>query len=564
MPDVTFRITALDNATSTINRVNNNLKNLGQNNFANRLKNATQPLTNSLKGLYQGIATISRVAVGFSVFGISTAGLFRFGKQAADTANLLIDVASKYQVSAESLQVYGSLIEGAGGSIEDVGKSISKLRLAMNQAIEGSTEYQAAFRGVGLSVSDLQKMDPESVLLQMASAFSQSNNEMAKQEVLYKLLGRSGNLWMETLNNGTEEYLGRLKEMRQDGALISQDDMIRARDFNDTWDRLSRLIRSIHVDFSLDFMKALEPLLNRIRDLMINNRAEIRSALQDLAVTLPPIFDALTSFASVFFKVLSYVAKSIAVVVNAIGALPTGILIFGAVFHRILIPLASILMNIGRLALGLVRIIGGVPMAIATTIGLAIVNFDKIVAYIKGAYDRITSIFKESIVEGIFATIVELVSGVINAAVGVLKTIVPDVMQPDWLENWNFSSPTAELAGRYKQKQQESNSENESDDSDKNESDGKTKRKPKALPLEGLDDDSDSYGAFAAVSMARKKVNSLQSVEAPGSESNSRDLRGQIVVKVETDRGTKATVKNMNADRGLVLQAKTGLLFGDN
>ena len=153
---VTLKITALDNATRVINDIKKSLNGLGNDRNNDKLKKTFEPVSRNLTQLREGIVAVSRAVVGFAVLGASTAGLFRFGKAAADTANQIIDISSKYQVGTQSLQVYASLIEGAGGKMEDVGKSMSKLQLAMSEAIRGSAEYQAAFQGIeqGLIVHD--------------------------------------------------------------------------------------------------------------------------------------------------------------------------------------------------------------------------------------------------------------------------------------------------------------------------------------------------------------------------------------------------------------------------
>lgn len=518
---VTLKITALDNATQVINNIKKSLNGLGNDQNGDKLKNKFEPLSRNLTKLREGIVSVSKAVVGFAVLGASTAGLFRWGKAAADTANQIIDISSKYQVGTQTLQVYASLIEGAGGTMEDVGKSMSKLQLAMSEAIQGSTEYQAAFRGIGLSVSELKRMTPEDVMLEMADAFSRSNNEMAKQEVLYKLLGKSGNLWMETLNNGTQEYLGRLKEMQNDGALISEEDMIRARDFNDTWDRFSRLTRSIHIGFSLDFMKAFEPTLNRIRELMSENRGEIQESLNELAVSLPPIFEALAKFGAVFLKVFTVISQLLASLINQIGALPVGIITFGVAFHKVLIPLISTIVNIGKFLFPIIRGFLGIPALAVTVLASAIMNFDKITAYISKAWERVKAIFKGNFIEGIFAALVEIITGLINGFIGLVKTVLPDFIQPDWLKNYNFSSPTEGFAKQYGVHQTQ----------------------------------------IPAIESASQRASVRQAVPQGQSQSHN-DVRGQITVKVQTDRGTKATVQSMQADKGLELAAQTGLLFG--
>ena len=520
---VTLKISALDNATQVINKIKGSLNGLGNNRTVDRLKRNFESLHRNLINLREGIVSVSRAAVGFAVFGASTAALFRWGKAAADTANQIIDISSKYQVGTQSLQVYASLIEGAGGTMEDVGKSMSKLQLAMSEAIQGATEYQAAFRGIGLSVSALKRMTPEDVMLEMADAFSRSNNEMAKQEVLYKLLGKSGNLWMETLNNGTQEYLGRLKEMQDDGALISEEDMIRARDFNDAWDRFSRLTRSIHVGFSLDFMKAFEPTLNRIRELMKENRGEIQENLKQLAVSLPPIFEALARFGAVFLKVFTAISQILAGLINQIGALPVGIIAFGVTFRNVLIPLINSLVSLGKLLFPIIRGFLSVPTLAITVLATAIMNFDKITAYISKAWERVKTIFKGNFIEGIFAALVEIISGLINGFIGLVKSVLPDFVQPDWLKNYNFSSPTEGLAKQYGMHQTQ----------------------------------------IPAMESASQRASVRQAVPQDQSQTHN-DVRGQITVKVQTDRGTKATVQSMQADKGLELAAQTGLLFGGN
>lgn len=520
---VSIRIAAIDKASATINKIQSKLSGLNRfNGFKNVAQKFTQ-LTQPFQKFKDAVVSVSRATVGFAVFGASTAGLFRWGKAAADVANQIIDLSNKYRVSTESIQVYSSLIEGAGGTMEDVGKSMSKLRHAMAEALGGSSDYQAAFSGIGIAVDELERMSPEDVMLRMADAFSGSSNEMAKQEVLLKLLGKSGSLWLETLNEGADEYQNRLKEMNADGALISEDDMIRARQFNDTWDRISRLTRAIHVDFSLDFMKAFEPTLNRIRELMIKNRGVIRETLKEFAESLPPVLEVMTNFAQILLQILKFIFDIVGGLSERFGSLTTAIMLFSALFYKLILSVSSAVISLGKLIFQLTRTIGFIPLLLVSALVVAFTHIDDIINYVQKAFERIKKIFSGSIIEGIFAVLVELVTGLINGAIGLIKGILPSFAQPEWLKKLEFKSPTERLIKVYDKLPA---------------AQPKPEPNPAPQPKPKPGGDPDEF------------------------DTNTSNVKGQITVKVVTDRGSRAIIQNMQSDKRLALQANTGVLFG--
>lgn len=525
MTSVSIRISAIDNCSKTIEKIQGSLRSLNKQKVLGGLVERLRPLQQTIIDFKNSLVTVSRSLVGFTVFAATTAGLFRWGKAAADVANQLIDLSNKYQVSTESIQVYSSLIEGAGGTMEDVGKSMSKLQHAMSEAVAGSADYQAAFHGIGIGVEELKTLSPENVMLRMANAFEGSNNAVAKQEVLLKLLGERGAMWLETLNEGAKEYQNRLDEMRADGALISEEDMIRARDFNDTWDRISRLTRAIHVDFSLDFMKAFEPTLNSMREALIANRSEIRQGLKELAVALPPVLEVLSKLFGFLVRGVTLVARLFSKLQEAFGATNVAIGIAAVALYKLWTPFVPLLGKLIKLVFNFSRAIGFIPSLFISALVVAFTHIDEIVDYVQAAFDRLKKIFSASFVEGVFATLVELITGLINGAVGFLKSIAPEAIQPNWLKNWDFSSPTERLANINSKLPQKA---------------------------ERVKDSELGQGISQRTNSAFNR------------QQESSDVKGQITVKVITDRNTKAVVQGMESDNRLLLRANTGVMFGGN
>jgi hypothetical protein len=301
-------------------------------------------------------STLRTVAAGTAAVAAAGAGLIKFGKSASDAAQKVADLSKKYQISGELAQLAGTLVAESGGSFEGAAAAIGKLKKAQNDAIHGNKEAAAAFAGVGLVVEDLKKLKPEDILLRMSDAFAGSKNDLAKQAVLLKLMGKSGEDMMDSLNQGGDAWRKKLEEMRADGRIFTAEQLSASTKFDDAWNRTTGVLESLKNTLGLELVKTLEPFVQNIREWVNANRELIRSGFNTFLLHIPPLVSSIGKAFSVLSLALGPVFSAIkgighmvgmdgvvfTVAGTAVGALAVKFAVLTASLAPVLIPLAAI------------------------------------------------------------------------------------------------------------------------------------------------------------------------------------------------------------------------------
>lgn len=134
----------------------------------------------------------------------SVAGLVGLAKNALDAGDALNDMSQRTGVSVEALARFKKAASVSGTDLEGVSKALVKLSKAMLDASTGGTQSQAAFKALGISVSDSQGKlkSADSVFLEIADRFKRMPDGVAKTALALKYFGKAGADMIPLLNMG--------------------------------------------------------------------------------------------------------------------------------------------------------------------------------------------------------------------------------------------------------------------------------------------------------------------------------------------------------------------------
>ncbi len=423
------------------------------------VKSAVGGLTESLKGM-----AVATVGIG-GVYAGTIGTLLHFGITAAETADKVGDLAEKYQISANGLQVFSALVEEDGGTMEDAAAAMGKLKKAMQLAQFGGKEQAAAFAGVGISIAELKNLKPEQVMERMAAAFKGSDKDLAKQAVLLELMGKNGETMMGTLNRGADGIREKYAEMTADGRLFTDDQLASADKFDKVWKRMQGTFEGLKTLLGLKLAEKIQPIFENVQKWAVANRALIESKFDAFLQKLPGIIELGVQM----FQGLWGVAQSLAAVFKSVNSVmgPTGttLLMLSGIMSPVILATGKLVWTIGLLAgklmvlawqfapaamtalqalwgVMLANPIGLVIAAVVAMAAIIYVNWDKITAYVTAAWDRIKDVFSVSFFDGVIQVWLEAWQGMANAILGIIKTILPDVLMPDALKNFKFTFAT--------------------------------------------------------------------------------------------------------------------------
>jgi hypothetical protein len=135
---------------------------LDANQFDRELASAAGKINNLGKSMNSALGSLG---AGLSLGGI-VAGL----KSLTDYGAKIQDLSNQTGVSTDTLQHFGNAAEKNGTSLEAVGQAFRKLELARSKAIGGNEELAQAFLQLGVQMQDLQKLNPEQIMLKLGAS----------------------------------------------------------------------------------------------------------------------------------------------------------------------------------------------------------------------------------------------------------------------------------------------------------------------------------------------------------------------------------------------------------
>jgi len=203
MADAQIRVTAKDDASSVLARV--------QRELAQTERNATL-LGSAFGGLTGGLLA-----------GASLAGFVAYAKAVNNGVDALNDLKDATGASIENLSALEDVGARTGTSFESVSSSLIKFNKILNDAKAGS-ESANIFKALGLDAQKLKEIDPAEAMRQTAVALSGYKDEQNKARAIQELFGKSA--------KEAAAFLKDLSEQSQLNATVSTQAAEEAERFN--------------------------------------------------------------------------------------------------------------------------------------------------------------------------------------------------------------------------------------------------------------------------------------------------------------------------------------------
>jgi hypothetical protein len=176
----------------------------------------------------QGFAAKAQASTAVAGGGLMKAFAFLGGASAikgfASEMGNVVDLATRFGTTAESIQRVGNSAQLAGTDIESVAKLMSKLTI---EAAKGSKEMEA----LGISSAAFANANLEDQVIMLAGAYEQANGDQTKMVQLMSLLGNRGQQILPMLSAGVaglRDEFGRMPVVLEDSAkaMAAFDDMV--------------------------------------------------------------------------------------------------------------------------------------------------------------------------------------------------------------------------------------------------------------------------------------------------------------------------------------------------
>ena len=225
----------------------------------------------AIKGL-DGVKVSTLALVGATAAVVK--GLFDLTKNAADTADELLEMSSKTSIAVGTLQELKYAAEFVDVDLNTLTTALPKLTKSMDAARRGSADTAEAFRKLGVRTTSnhgaLRKN--EEVFYDVIDALSRVSNETERDALAMKLLGKSAT----ELNPLIEEGSKRLKELgteaRAMGYVMSNtaiNDLGILKDKMDMFDKQTETLKNSLAMVMLPVLSQIFEMLNKVDPKML-------------------------------------------------------------------------------------------------------------------------------------------------------------------------------------------------------------------------------------------------------------------------------------------------------
>jgi minor tail protein len=220
-------------------------------------------------GALGGVAASIAPAIAALVGTLSVGAFAGMVKEVADVADDLVKLSQKTGISTEELSKLRYAATLSDVSNEQLSTGLAKLARSMESAAGGSGESAAAFRALGVSVVDAQGnlRGTDEVLMDIATAFAQSEDGAAKAAVAQQIFGRSGAELIPLLNSGAAGLKAMGDEAERFGVVISGETAKAAETFNDNLTRIAAQFDGVKVAAGNELI----PVLAAISEAFVQN-----------------------------------------------------------------------------------------------------------------------------------------------------------------------------------------------------------------------------------------------------------------------------------------------------
>jgi hypothetical protein len=195
----------------------------------------TSKLVKDVEGIQNSLDKVGSVA---GKLGGVLAGAFSVGaitgavKSFVDVASALTDMSQKTGISTTKLQELKFAAEQNGGTLEDVTKGITKMGKSL---IEGNSGTVAAVSRLGLSLTDLRKMDPADAFTTLSDAIAKVPSPLERSKLAMDIFGKAGAELLPTMTGNLGETMKAAEKL---GLVIDEKTVAAGDNLGDTFTAL--------------------------------------------------------------------------------------------------------------------------------------------------------------------------------------------------------------------------------------------------------------------------------------------------------------------------------------
>ena len=249
------------------------------------------------------------------VAGAAAAGMVYMAGSAASSADDLMTLSRNTGLSVEELQKLQYAAPFVDVSFETMTGSIQKLTKKMGEGSEAFDEL-----GIVIHNSDGSLRSAKEVWYEAIEALGEIQNETERDTIAMELFGKSATEMAGIVDDGGEALRTLGQEAEDMGAIISQEDLDKANELNDTLDKLKAEVLPQISQFGVEIAEMILPYLPQIKE-AIQEILDVLKELDPQTVAIVGGILAITSALSPLLSIISGIASAISILAKVPGAI---------------------------------------------------------------------------------------------------------------------------------------------------------------------------------------------------------------------------------------------------
>ncbi|OYD05781.1 phage tail tape measure protein [Rhizobium sp. N4311] len=244
--------------------------------------NSLQAMGKRLAIAFAGVTTVTTAAAaGIASIAKSGAEAADAAGKAAQAAGLQIDAYGRLAFAAEQNDV----------AADAFGAAMSRLNKALGEVQDGTKGAKDKFTALGVSVTDSHgKLKPtETIVQDLAEAFSKMPDGVKKSSAAIEIFGKSGASLIPFLNSGRDGLIDVGKTAERLGIVFTDAQKEIGDAMGDALDEVSSAAQGMKNQIGLLFAPTITAAAERLRDVLITNRDAILGFARSIADTALPI-----------------------------------------------------------------------------------------------------------------------------------------------------------------------------------------------------------------------------------------------------------------------------------
>ena len=218
-------------------------------------------------------------------------------------------------IAVEELQKFGFAAEQSGTDLATFEKAILKQSKILNDAKDGLASATDSLDALGVSVEDLDGLNPDEQFLVLADALSEVDDAGERAALAQEIFGKSGAQLLPLVKDGADGITALGDQLEETGNIMSTEAATAAAQFNDSMN----VLKQQGLAAGQEAFAALAPTLANVADKFANMSPKTKLVTAGLVAAVPAAAKAgevLRGLSGVT-QALSGVKKAFVAVVNA-------------------------------------------------------------------------------------------------------------------------------------------------------------------------------------------------------------------------------------------------------